>query len=88
MSSVLNLAPGYEPVLETLFRVVRRQELKDTRPSTSTRIGESCNVNTSYYKYEHTEAGEIIGRDYEKGGEAGWVENVRLAGYSTGSVDI
>lgn len=39
---VLNLAPGYEPVLEALFSVGEpAKELKDTRPSTSTRIGKS-----------------------------------------------
>ena len=39
---VLNLAPGYEPVLEALFSVGEpAKELKDTRLSTSTRIGKS-----------------------------------------------
>ena len=36
----LNLASGYESVLETLFSVGESaKELKDTRPPTSTRIG-------------------------------------------------
>jgi len=40
VSRVLNLASGYEPVLETLFSVGEpAKELKDTRPPTSTRIG-------------------------------------------------
>ena len=40
VSRVLNLASGYEPVLETLFSVGEpAKELKDTRSPTSTRIG-------------------------------------------------
>ena len=75
---VLNLAPGYEPVLETLLGVVRRQKnySKYTRPSTSTVIG----LGTSHHKSEQKQAGDILGRDWEKDGEAGWVEKEILAG--------
>lgn len=40
VSKVLNLASGYEPVLEALFSVGKpAKELKNARPPTSTRIG-------------------------------------------------
>ena len=60
---VLNLAPGYEPVL-TLFSVVRRQTNRKTPDPQRVLVFRSpSNLNISHSKDEHKHAGDILGRD-------------------------
>ena len=87
---VLDLAPGYELVLETLFRVGRRQRNSKTPDSQQVlRLGTSSNLNISHQQQNENQAGNILGRYYwEKQREEGWVEKERLEGYLTNSADI
>ena len=67
VSKVLNLASGYEPMLEALFSVGEpAKEMKDTKPPTGTRIGISQYIEIHPTATNETTKLEILSKEIER----------------------